>query len=288
MESLIEQTVPPQKIVAVDDGSSDGTYDVLRDYANLYPDLVELLETNSKTRDYKRIPSLWNLGLRSGFDFHMIMAGDCSLPPNYCEELLKEFAADSTLAIISGGSTEGEFMAPLGAGRMVRNSFFYKYYKKYPLVMGYESEILERAILEKWGLKVRNDLKLTHHEKLGHGHNFREFGQGMRCLGYYPPYAFARCIWDFFNNDVIGRRGAINMFWYYITFRPQTDGYFSLFPADIRAAIRERQRRQFMSATVGRAKYLLRVRAYIAYRKCKVLGYKSLVKIGAIKPHASK
>lgn len=258
MDSYINQTIPPSKIVVVDDGSTDGTYEILESYQKKYPEMMELLETNSTTRDYSRIPKLWNMGLRQGYDYHMIGAGDASLSPMYAEVILKEMRDNPNLVIVSGDYGQKNSQAPHGGGRFVRQSFFFKHYKEYPWILGYESEILERAILDGREIKVINGLELYHLDRLGHSHNFKEFGYGMKTLGYYPPYVFGRFVLDFLHNTSMGKKGALSMLRYYIFFRPQKTGYYSKFPEDVRQAIRERQKK-YVKRLVRRAfeKYIL-------------------------------
>lgn len=242
MDSYINQTIRPSRIIAVDDGSTDGTYEILKSYRDKFPDLIELLETNSTTRDYSRIPKLWNMGLREGYDYHMIGAGDAALSLNYAETILKEMRSNARLVICSGDYGLKNAKAPHGGGRFVRQSFFFENYKEYPWILGYESEILERALLKGYEIKVLNDVEIYHLDKLGHSHNFREFGYGMRALGYYSPYSFGRIALVFFKDKNVGKIGALNMLKYYILFRPSKTGYYSQFPQEIRVAIRNRQK----------------------------------------------
>ncbi|MCI4432436.1 MAG: hypothetical protein JHC41_02345 [Nitrosopumilus sp.] len=107
--------------------------------------------------------------------------------------------------------------------------------------MGYESEILLRSLISNKKNFVCKEAKMIHTEKLGHGHNFEEFGRGMKSLGYHPLFVIGRCLVEFIKNGEIGRRGAWNMFWKYITYRPQAQGYFSMFPKEIREEIRDYQ-----------------------------------------------
>lgn len=247
LDSLVSQTVLPARIMVIDDGSTDGMYRTVLEYERKYPSLITVLETHNAERDYTRIPQLWNMGLLPGYDFHVIVPSDASFVPEYAERILAEFANNPNLVICSGDYGEKKSVAPHGGGRFVKQSFFSEHYPQgYPQILGYESEILERAIMEGKQIKVLNDLTLYHHDELGHSHNFKEFGYGMKCLGYYPPYAIARIVWDFLNNKSVGKRGALNMLYYYLTFTPTKTGYYSQFPADIRNEIRTRQKKMLV------------------------------------------
>jgi glycosyltransferase involved in cell wall biosynthesis len=242
MDSLLAQTYRPSKIIAVNDGSADRTGEILDQYQKKHPGTVEVINTGSTTRDYKRIPLLWNMSLRKGYDYHMIAAGDVSFAPDYSEKVLSAMQ-DRETVICSGDYGGARSVAPHGAGRFVRQSFFFDNYEQYPHIVGYESEILERALLQGKKISVVHDATFDHLDRLGHSHNFVEFGYAMKALGYYAPYVLGRCMKEFVKNGQVGRRGAWNMFYYYVTFKPKPEGYFSLFPEDLRRSIRERQKK---------------------------------------------
>jgi glycosyltransferase involved in cell wall biosynthesis len=265
MESLIKQTYLPAKIIAINDGSTDCTQDILEGYRQMYPGLVEIINTGSTTRDYKRIPLLWNMSLRRAYDYHLIAAGDVSFAPDYCEKMLVQLRRDPDLVICSGDYGNSGSVAPHGAGRFVRQSFFYENYERYPAIVGYESEILERALMLNKKIAVFGEATFEHLDRLGHAHNFSEFGYAMKSLGYYPPYVLSRFVWNFLRNKSVGRKGALQMLGYYLSFNPAKDGYYSRFPEDIRRAISERQKKYIGSL------------ARRAVRKCLRSIYRSFV-----------
>jgi glycosyltransferase involved in cell wall biosynthesis len=257
--SLLDQTIPPKEIIVVDDNSTDGTGDILESFQKEFPNIITLYKTQNETRDYSRIPTLWNMCLKRNYDFHMIGAGDVSYRKNYAEKLLEEFNNDPKLVICSGDVYPFIGIAPHGGGRFVRQSFFFKYYEKYPEIMGYESEILHRALIKEYKIKNFNDVEMEHHEELGGKHNFEEFGRGMKALGYHPAYAIGRCFLEFVKNNNVGRKGSLNMFWKYVTYKPQTQGYFSRFPDDIRKEIRDYQRKKIRQFLKNPSKILKKI-----------------------------
>ena len=241
IDSLINQTIKPQKIIVTEDGSTDRTADILAEFEQKFPNLIKIIHTGSKTRDFKRIPSLWNMCLDKKYSFQMIAAGDCIFEPKYAEKILGKMLEDQKLVIVSGDFGNKKSKAPHGAGRFVRQSWFFENYNQYPEIIGYESEILNRVLYQNYHLAVLNDARFDHVDQLGHSHNFSEFGQGMKALGYHPLYVFGRCCLELFKNEDINPKGVFNMFWKYITYKPEESGYYSQFPEEVRKKIRNYQ-----------------------------------------------
>ena len=229
LSSLLAQTLPPEYVIVVDDGSTDGTQDVLSEFE----ESIRIIRTGNKTRDYSRLAGLWNMCISPGCDYHVVCAGDTVLDADYAERIVAEMDADQTIAVASGNCYPRPATDPHGGGRFVRQSFFYRFYERYPEIIGYESEILFRARLEGYAAKVFNDVRFTHTDPLGGSHNFSEFGPSMRALGYHPLYALARSIHT--RNPKI--------FWGYAAFRPAKSGYYSMFPAEFRRGVYRMQSR---------------------------------------------
>lgn len=246
MESMINQSYKPEKICVVDDGSSDNTGKILDEYKEKFPSLINVIHTDSKTRDYSRLPKLWNMCLTKEYDFHMVGAGDVVYEKDYAKKIMQKLEENPNLAICSGDHKPFKTKVPHGGGRFVRQSFFFKNYEKYYEIMGYESEIIFRALLQGYDVKVFNDVILEHREELGHGHNFEEFGRGMKALGYHPIYVLGRCLLELSKRDGIKKKGIFNMFYKYITYKPTDSGYFSSFPEDIRRGIYKYQKQHMI------------------------------------------
>ena len=247
MDSLLNQSQPPLKIYVVDDGSTDGTSTVLLEYREKHPDTVEIIRTENVTRDYSRLASLWNLCLQKQYDYHMVAAGDTVFEKDYAKKILNGMDRDPQIVVASGSHGKKRIMAPHGGGRFVNQEFFFRFYDKYPEIIGYESQILFKARIHGYRVMVFQDAKFEHTDPLGFSHNFEEFGPSMRTMGYHPLYALGRFLLEITKNDHVGRRGACKMLWDYVTFRPDETGYYSYFPEEDRKGTRDLQQKDIRS-----------------------------------------
>lgn len=231
MCSLLEQMLPPKKVIVVDDGSTDGTSEILLNIQKKSPSRIKIITTHSKTTDYSRLVKLWNMCLQTKYDYHMIAAGDVVFEKDYANVIIKEMDKNPEVVVASGNHQHEKVVEPHGAGRFVKQSFFFKFYNKYPEIIGYESEILFKALICGYKTMVIDKAKFNHIDQVGHKHNFTEFGMGMKALGYHPLYVLARTAYT----------ARLNMLWSYLTFRPKKSGYYSLFPIEFRREVRNLQ-----------------------------------------------
>lgn len=107
LRSMVAQTIKPVKWVIVDDGSSDGTTEIIERYA-LKNDFISL------HRAPKRVPRqtgtaevhAFNAGLAliqdADFDYIVKLDGDLSFEADYFEKLLLKFSERPKLGIASG------------------------------------------------------------------------------------------------------------------------------------------------------------------------------------------
>jgi poly-beta-1,6-N-acetyl-D-glucosamine synthase len=117
VQAVATQELPPARWVVIDDGSTDGTSEILRRLAGEIP----FLETMSAPPDgpaegardrLARAAEVRNFNLaleHAGWDGHthvMKLDGDIELPPHYLRVLLERFARDPLLGLAGGVLTE--------------------------------------------------------------------------------------------------------------------------------------------------------------------------------------
>jgi poly-beta-1,6-N-acetyl-D-glucosamine synthase len=112
--AMAAQTRPPDEWIVVDDGSEDGTGELLGSLAPRVPFMRVVAAERLGPDGVDRLalaaaPRAFNLGLDRGRDDFTHVAkldGDVELPPDYYEVLLSRFAGDERLGIACGDLIE--------------------------------------------------------------------------------------------------------------------------------------------------------------------------------------
>ena len=232
VRSALDQTVPPERVAVVDDGSTDGTGAILD---SIRDSRLTVIHTHNTTTDYSRLPVLLNAALArlpDELDYHMVLAGDVRFGSDYVRNVT-DGMRDRGLAVASGRISV-EDRGPQGAGRLVDHRWFRQHYPNgYVRRVGFESEIAYRAMYTECGAGIV-ETTLYHDDELGRRHNFAGWAAGMRPTGYHP-WRLVLTSWHLARHHSV--RGACGFIKSYITWKP--DGkYHSYWDRDIRRYIR--------------------------------------------------
>jgi len=234
LDSLLNQTLKPDEIVIVDDGSTDSTPNILWVYERDHNARVKVITRPDNGYDIRRVPSNINLGWKSmsasgSANDLMISGDDCFYPPKYAESLLAKMYTDRRIVVASGRPSTSTPLSrehsPSGSGRMIDEQFWLDLGGRYPLIAGWESWLLYMASLNGFKASLFGDLMFEHFQPRGAKHQFIYWGAAMQTLGYHPLYAMGRIAKNALTTTV-GPKGSINMLRGYFQAKLGSDNEF--------------------------------------------------------------
>ncbi|MCL5292851.1 MAG: glycosyltransferase family 2 protein [Actinobacteria bacterium] len=238
MRSVASQSILPEKWVIVDDGSTDRTAEIVKDYETRcdFITLVSRPQSSDEAKVKDRLviaapPRAFNYGLKylkdERFDFIVKLDGDLSFDNDYFERLFKEFDKNPQLGMASGiarfPSKKGFWTSwipedhALGASKIYRKECFQDI-GGIEEVLGWDTIDELKAQLAGWDSKSFRDIVLTHWRLMGSSagiirgkvrHGFTNY-----YLGYHPVYMLARVARRSTEKPYI--IGSLAMLWGYI------------------------------------------------------------------------
>jgi len=254
LESILNQELPCMRIVVFDDGSSDGTEELLRSYSQEYGQILQVLRRDDVQYDIKRVVRNWNEclgeaereGLDRSVDFTFITADDCIYPAGYVRTIIQRMNRDPLLAIASG--TRGipapldGWKPPEGSGRLIRNSFLASVGFRFPEKSGYEPWIVYEAMRRGFKVECINEVTYQHLERFGLSHGFVEWGYMPHALGYFPIFFLGRVLQNLLSGAV-PRRVLLGMVKCYLRayFVKPRDPFYSPHSRELRSFVRSFQ-----------------------------------------------
>lgn len=217
MGCLSSQTLLPAAWVIVDDGSTDGTGELVADLADAHPwvrvagraeEVSGAIEVGRRigreaiafAAGVERIPS--------PVDVIVKLDADVSFDGTFFERLLGEFAADPALGIAGGLCLEledGEWRPQHQTGGHVRGATrayrwaCYQDVIPLPATMGWDGIDEAKAALHGWAFRSLPDLPFYHHRPLGQRDGGRlaweHQGEAARFMGYRFSYLVLRSLY---------------------------------------------------------------------------------------------
>jgi len=118
LQSMISQTVPPLRWVIVSDGSTDGTDDIVRNYAADHPWIVLIRMPERAERHFAGKVHAFNAGYESVKDLPIDIVGnldgDVSFGSGHFEFLIDKMAQNPRLGVAGAPFREGTFSTTIG------------------------------------------------------------------------------------------------------------------------------------------------------------------------------
>src|SRR5690554_2606052 len=109
LQSLVEQTLLPKKIVVVNDASTDGTQKIIQQFSEKYPFIESVFfdSEESHAPGSKVINAFYKGFGNLDDDFDIICKFDADLifPNNYLEKIAEHFQNNSTFGMVGGFCT---------------------------------------------------------------------------------------------------------------------------------------------------------------------------------------
>lgn len=210
---LIAQTATPAAWIVVDDGSRDGSPDLVRSLGSKHPWIRLTSSGGTSIARGAPIVRAFHKGLEELDplpDVIVKLDADISMAPDHFALLLRHFAHDDRLGIAGGACYEeqpnGEWRQRHGTGPAVWGAC--RAYRRdclreiLPLEehMGWDTLDLMKARLKGWDVEVLYDLPFRHHRPEGErdGGRLKTYaiqGEGAYFMGYRVSYLAVRTLY---------------------------------------------------------------------------------------------
>lgn len=216
IRSVLAQTQRPVKWIIVSDGSSDGTDDIVKEFARKH-DWIELLRMpEHRDRQFAAKANCFNAGYARlknvEYDIIANLDADITFDPDYCEFLMGKFASTPKLGVAGtpfledatqlGKHTYAHGSANLnhvsGACQMFRRECFEEVGGYKPIKGGAIDWIaVTTARMKGWQTRTFLDKACFHHRKLGTGNDSPlmvrfHYGKKAYYVGGHPVWETLR------------------------------------------------------------------------------------------------
>ncbi len=227
LESIVHQTIEPVLCIVLDDGSTDGTFDIASEYANRYDYIKSVhLETNDEYKVGKRVVNLFNQGRKivdeseTDYDWIVKLDADISFSPNFIETIFNKI--EPNYGVISGTPYYFEKdKRKVDYSPLFHSHGQFKIYNKTCLnaigglipSLGWDCADNIIAIDKGWETKAFRDVFYEMHRKVGTKISNRKgrynSGRGAYLLGYSKLYLLIKA-----SYDSMGSSGISGSFYY--------------------------------------------------------------------------
>ncbi len=238
IKSIVAQTRLPDRWVIVSDGSTDGTDDIVRQYASRYSFITLVRMEDEKGRNFASQAYAMNRGISSldGFPYDYIgcLDADITLEPDYYKKLIRIFERDENLGIAGGiiyewngksfaYRTHNTRRSVPGAIQMFRRKCFACIGTFTPLRNGGLDTVAEiKARMNGFRVEAYPAVRVYHHRRTGGGGKILQwaFRSGLMDyeIGYHPIYELLMCARRISYSPVllIAAIRIVGFFWAYL------------------------------------------------------------------------
>ena len=248
LQSILNQDLKPYRVIAVNDGSTDRTKEIISKFPT-----VELINNPAREQNHlagKELAAVMNQGLQmlhgdTRCEFIWMLDGDLLFPSNYTREITNRMQQDNVA--ISSGTIRGESSdVPRGGGRIVDCRFWKRIGTLYPINYGFDGYLVLKAASMGFATAIYKDIIFTTQRSTGANYDPQVYfnkGLAYRALGYVFPYALAA---SFFAS---GKQLApmVSILRGYFSF-----GYDELYEKELRDYVYRTQMRRMLHVVTAR------------------------------------
>jgi len=271
IECVVSQTILPEKWIIVDNGSTDKTEQIIKQYASQH-DFIEyyrLDRPNNKSYYCHKITA-FTAGVEKvrhiKFDFIASLDADMTLKPTYYKNVLREFEYNPKLGIASGiyiNNINGKLQrvkrdntSTPGALQMFRRDCFERIGGYMLLHWGGEDALADvMAQMKGWQTRSFSQYKTMHHRPLGVRGSINTLkakvvqGRAEYDLGSHPIFVSAKCIRRAFVEKPYLVSGVLRLYGF---FQSVISNKERTAPKEAIAFIRKKQMKRLLSFRLNR------------------------------------
>lgn len=235
LRSIVEQSLLPVRWVIVDDGSSDGTPEIVDKYLRKYPWIELIRLPHSAERDPGPAGvRAFTIGLQAvqnlDYDYIVKLDTDLELPRDYFEAMLERFEIDPCLGIASGQyvqywrKTWRPAIMPdyhaAGCSKVIRKKCLTDFGGYVP-ILGWDTIDEIRAQIKGWKTQHFQDLRFKHlrveGSSVGFNSTFRDNGATFYLLGGTLPHFLLKLVRLLLSLQPLSPVWAGAMLWGYLS-----------------------------------------------------------------------
>lgn len=224
LDSVCTQTLPPERWVIVDDGSTDQTAEIIEPYATRYPWIQVIHRPQHLDRSFAAKVQAFNAGFQQvqslSFDVVGNLDADISFEADYLEFLMQRFAEDKDLGVAGtpfteeGGydtakdSFEGDNYVA-GGCQLFRNRCFQDVGGYVPnRAGGIDWIAVMTARMKGWKVRSFSEKRFLHHRRLGTAEKktlgaLFSYGERAYYLGWSPIWQLVRVLYRITKKPIL-------------------------------------------------------------------------------------
>lgn len=230
LQSMISQTAPPLCWVIVSDGSTDGTDEIVRNYAADHPWIVLIRMPERAERHFAGKVHAFNAGYERVKDLPIDIVGnldgDVSFGPGHFEFLIDKMAENPRLGVAGAPFREGTFQYDYrfsnienvwGGCQLFRRACFNAIGGYMPLKGGCIDHVaVLSARLHGWQTRTFTEKVCIHHRQMGtaqHGDLRAKFKQGSKdySVGNHPLWELFRMAYQMKHRPYVAGGVALGL-----------------------------------------------------------------------------